>query len=323
MAKAPRALTDHWHLKLASLGLAVFLWALVQTEPLSQETISAVRVTVSVSDTAWILSGAPSPSTVDLRLGGPAREIIRLARDGTSLRIPIASVGPRDTVVTIQREWVQLGQRAGVTVESVTPQTVRLSFEPAVTRRLPLALRVQGELPSHLALSMDLALNPSHVAIRGPESRLRGLDSVLLVPFDLGQVRESGVFTVAIDTASLAAASIIPRDAALGVRVEALEERLLEGVVVQTGPSLAGLAVEPATVQMRLMGARSLLTALDFSLVQVVVAPESVRGMEVGEVRRVRLQIEGLPALIRAFPSTEVVTVRRLAGPADAPPRRS
>jgi hypothetical protein len=61
------------------------------------------------------------------------------------------------------------------------------------------------------------------------------------------------------------------------------------------------------------MGARTLLAALDVSLLQVAVAPESVRGMEPGEVRRVRLQVDGLPPLIRAYPSTEVVTVRRLA----------
>jgi YbbR domain-containing protein len=222
MARAPRALTENWHLKLASVGLAIFLWALVQTEPLSQETFSAVPVAVAVSDTSWMLAGIPSPSTVDLRLGGPAREIIRLARDGATLRIPITAVGSRDTVVTVQREWVGLGQRAGLTVESVTPQTIRLSFERAASRHVPVALRVHGELPSNLALSSELALNPSEVAVRGPESRIGGLDSMSIVSFDLGQVRESGVFTVAIDTSRLVGASLLPPDAALGVRVEPL-----------------------------------------------------------------------------------------------------
>lgn len=316
MAGAPRALTDNWHLKLASLGLAIFLWALVQTEPLSQETFSAVPVAVAVSDTSWLLAGTPSPSTVDLRLGGPAREIIRLARDGATLRIPITAVGSRDTVVTVQREWVELGQRAGLTVESVTPQTVRLSFERAASRRLPVALRVHGELPSNLALSSELALNPSEVAVRGPESRIGGLDSMSVVSFDLGQVRESGVFTVAIDTSRLVGASLLPPDAALGIRVEPLEERVLESVLVQVGPNSTGVTVAPPTVQLRLTGARTLLAALDASLLQVTVAPESVRGMEPGEVRRVRLQVDGLPPLIRAYPSTEVVTVRRLASEA-------
>lgn len=144
MARLPNSLVRNWRLKVSALGLSVFLWALVQTEPLSQETFSSVSVVVDIADTAWTIAGAPDPPTVELRLGGPAREIIRLAREGTTVVIPVAAVGSRDTIIAVQRDWVQLGQRPGVTVESVSPATVRVSFEQAVTRSLPLALRVRG-----------------------------------------------------------------------------------------------------------------------------------------------------------------------------------
>jgi len=323
MARAPRLLTDNWHLKLAALGLSVFLWALVQTEPLSQETFPAVPVSVVVSDTAWSLSGAPSPATVELRLGGPAREIIRLAREGTSLRVPIASVGSRDTTVTVQREWVQVGARAGVTVESVSPPVIGLAFEPAATKTVPLAMRTEGQLRSHLALSSPLVLSPESVTVRGPESALRRLISLRLEPFDLGQVVESGVFTLAVDTTGLGGAVVDPLEAVLGVRVEPLEERVLSSVPVQAdagaGEDLADIVVEPSTVGLRLVGARTLVTAMDLSLLQVVVVPESLRDLVPGEIRRVRLQVEGLPPLITAFPSTETVTVRSDVEESDRP----
>ncbi|MDH3423566.1 MAG: hypothetical protein OEN00_11285, partial [Gemmatimonadota bacterium] len=51
------------------------------------------------------------------------------------------------------------------------------------------------------------------------------------------------------------------------------------------------------------------------SLLRVSVPPESLAGMVPGEVRRVRLQVDGVPALVTAYPSTEVVTVRRVADP--------
>ncbi|MGD8729918.1 MAG: hypothetical protein PVF90_09460, partial [Gemmatimonadota bacterium] len=110
MARVPSALLRNWQLKLSALGLSIFLWALVQTEPLSEETFSSVPVVVEVLDTAWSLAADPDPETVELRLGGPAREIIRLVRDGTTVRVPITAVSSRDTVVTLQREWVELGQ---------------------------------------------------------------------------------------------------------------------------------------------------------------------------------------------------------------------
>ncbi len=312
MARAPRLLTDNWHLKLAALGLSIFLWALVQTEPLSQETFSAVPVAVAVTDTSWTLSGAPSPATVELRLGGPAREIIRLAREGTSLRVPVSSIGSRDTVVQLQRDWVQLGPRAGVTVESVTPATIALRFEPAASRRVPLALRVQGGLPGDLALSSALAVSPESVTVRGPESRLRRLDSLPLLPFDLGQVRESGVFGLRVDTTGLAGALVDPPEAMVGVRVEPLEERVLERVRVdaEVRPGQRGVIVEPPEVALRLVGARTLVTSMDLSLLRVAVAPESLRNLLPGESRRVRLEIQGLPPLITAYPSTETVTIR-------------
>src|SRR5687767_2393456 len=165
MAGALRVLLHNWHLKLAAIGLAVLLWALVQTEPLSQETFAAVPITVDVTDSSWTMARAPSPATVELRLGGPAREIIGLARDGTSLRVPVAAVGSRDTIIALQREWVNLGERAGVTVETVSPLTVSMAFEPAVARNVPVTLPLRGELPEDIALASAPEIQPEEVVI--------------------------------------------------------------------------------------------------------------------------------------------------------------
>lgn len=325
MARAPRVLIHNWHLKLSALGLATFLWALVQTEPLSQETFSDVPVRVELLDTAWAVSRAPSPSSVELRLGGPAREMIRLAREGTGVVIPVAVVGSRDTVVELQREWVQLGQRAGVTVESLSPPTVALSFEPAVAKTVPLAMRVRGELPASLSLSSRLGMTPESVHVRGPQSELAGLDSLPLVPFDLGRVRESGAFLVSVDTAGLTGASVEPAEATIGVRVEPTEERVIRGVAVDpdAGPGSPPVILDPSSVQLRLVGARTLVTSMDLSLLRVSLAPGSVRDLQPGETRLVRVEVEGVPPLITASPSTEVVSVRLATDRPSGPQQRN
>ena len=317
MASAPRVLLHNWHLKLAALGLAVFLWAIVQTEPISQETFAAVPVTVEVLDSSWTTSGAPSPATVELRLGGPAREIIRLARDGTTLRVPVTMVGSRDTVIALQREWVELGQRTGVTVESVSPLTIQVAFEAAVTRSVRLWTPIQGMLPANLALSSDLAISPTTVAVRGPEGRIRGIDSLPLVPFDFGAVRGSGAFTLAVDTSGLAGATVEPASVMVGVRVEAMVERVLDEMVVHadapTGEPRA--VVSPASMQVRLAGASTLVTAMDLSRLRLSVPSESLRGLAPNETRRVPVSVDGLPPLVVAYPASDVVTVRRAGGP--------
>jgi hypothetical protein len=309
-------LLHNWHLKLTALGLAILLWALVQTEPVSEETLAAVPVTIEVLDSAWTIARAPSPATVTLTLGGPAREIIRLAREGPILRVPVSAVGARDSVIALQTDWVDVGQRSGVTVESVSPRTITVTFEPAVARNLRLWAPLRGRLPADLALSSPLAFSPTAVEVRGAESRMRGRDSIPLVPLDLEAIRESGALMLGVDTTGLGGASIHPASVLVGVRVEPLVVRLLEGVEVSADvPSGEPRAVAtPATMQLRLEGASTLVTSLDLTMVSVVVAPDALRNLAPGEVRRVPVRVEGLPPLIQAYPESDAVTVRRAGG---------
>lgn len=325
MTTPTQALSQNWRLKLAALGLSVFLWALVQTEPSNQETFVSVPVMVQVSDTGWTTSGAPSPSTVELRLGGPAREIIRLAREGMSIRIPIDVVGSQDTLIVLRREWVELGQRSGLSVESMSPSTIRVSFEEAQTRLVPVASRLMGRVRDHLALAAPVEVSPQIVRVRGPRSRVEGLDSLRLEAFDLSDVARSGAFTVSVDTTGLLGASVVPTTATIGVRVEDMIERVLDGITVQAiaDPGEDQVVADPSVIQVRLVGARTLVTSLDPERLRVWVLPEYVQGMAPGEERVVNVRIEGVPALVTAIPGTDRVTVRRAidqAGfPSDAP----
>ncbi len=313
MASAAGVLLHNWRIKLAALGLSVFLWGLVQTEPRNQETFSAVPVYVDVADTAWTLAAPPTPSAVQLRLGGPAREIIRLAREGTSVRVPLDQVTSADTLVTLRREWVGLGQGGGLRVESVTPVNVRITLEPATSRTLPIAVRTRGQITPQLALASPLGLNPREVRVRGPQSRLDGLDSIPLVPFDLGSVQASGVFNVALDTTGLLGARFVPSTATLGIRVEDVVERVLPGLPVYVDDEALGtaLTVDPVSIGVRVSGPRTLVTSIDPDLLRVWVLPELLAGMTEGEERTVPLRIEGIPDFVTAEPDTEVVTVRR------------
>lgn len=321
MSGPTRVLVHNWRLKLSALGLSVLLWALVQTEPSNQETFSSVPVRVQIADTGWTTSGPPTPANVQVRLAGPPREIIRLAREGTSVQIPVSAVGSQDTLITLRREWVQLGQRAGVSIESLSPPNVRVSFERAQTRLVPVSARLVGRIRDHLALASGIDVSPQLVRLRGPESRVTSLDSVPLEPFDLSEVNRSGAFTVPLDTSGLLGASVVPQTATLDIRVEELVERVLDGITVeaQADPGEAEVVVDPASIQVRLSGARSIVTSLDPERLRVWVPPEMLDGMEPGEERLVRVQIEGVPELVTAVPGTERVTVRRAVDQQEPP----
>jgi len=304
----------NWRLKLAALGLSVFLWALVQTEPrTSSESFQRVPVRVELTDTLWTLAGPPTPTEVELQLSGSSRDIIRLDREGTALNIPISQVGTPDTSVFLDRDWVELGQSTGLTVEFISPAMIEIVFEPTVTRTLPIATRVYGDLRENLALASSVGLAPVSVRVRGSESQVSQLDSIWLERFDLGTVEKSGVFSVAIDTVGLSGAYISPDVVTMGLNVEDDIERVLQGFSVQFDAERIGadVTIEPVVVEVRFSGPKSLVNTLDPSLLRVWVSPEDLEGILPGEERRVPLRLEGIPEFVTAVPETSSVTAKR------------
>ena len=304
----------NWRLKLAALGLSVFLWALVQTEPrTSSESFQRVPVRIELTDTLWTLAGPPTPTEVELQLSGSSRDIIRLDREGTALNIPISQVGTPDTSVFLDRDWVELGQSTGLTVEFISPAMIEIVFEPTVTRTLPIATRVYGDLRENLALASSVGLAPVSVRVRGSESQVSQLDSIWLERFDLGTVEKSGVFSVAIDTVGLSGVYVSPDVVTMGLNVEDEIERVLQGFSVQFDAERIGadVTIEPVVVEVRFSGPKSLVNTLDPSLLRVWVSPEDLEGILPGEERRVPLRLEGIPEFVTAVPETSAVTAKR------------
>ena len=90
-------------------------------------------------------------------------------------------------------------------------------------------------------------------------------------------------------------------------------------VEAQADPGEAEVVVDPVSIQVRLSGARSIVTSLDPERLRVWVPPEMLDGMEPGEEHLVRVQIEGVPELVTAVPGTDRVTVRRAMDQPGAP----
>jgi YbbR domain-containing protein len=172
-----------------------------------------------------------------------------------------------------------------------------------------------------MALASSIEVTPQLVRVRGPTSRLQGLDSIPLAPFDLSDVTGSGAYTVPIDTSGLLGASVVPQSATLRIRVEDMVERVFDQIEVQAfaDPGEPDVVLDPPTIEVRLTGARTIVTALDPASLRVWIPPELLRGMAPGEERVVRVQIEGVPPFVTALPETDRVTVRRAIDQAGAP----
>ncbi len=142
MAGAPRELIHNFRLKLSALGLAVFLWALVQT-PLSQEVALGVPPEAIFETTlqGFVVHVDASPGEADV-VASPASIRLRLAGAGTSvmavdlslLRVSVSPESLRDMepgearLVPIQVDGVPALVTAVPVPEAVT--VTRASDQP-------------------------------------------------------------------------------------------------------------------------------------------------------------------------------------------------
>jgi YbbR domain-containing protein len=316
----PRVVTRNWRLKLASFGLALFLWAVVTVQPRNRQTLTSVPVEVVVRDEGWTLAEPPSPATVDVRLGGSARELLQFPRAQTgSVRVVIDRVTSQDTVIRLRNDWVEL-DGAGLVVENVLPATVRLRFEQTRTTALPLSVRTQNEFPGELALAQPLGLTPPVVRVRGAARMVEDLDSIPLAPLDLATIDESGIYRVAVDTSGLGGLIVEPTMASIAVRLERAVERVVGNVpVVAETPegSPIRIVVTPATIPVTLRGALTPVNQADVSQLAAIIAAADLSGLSPGEERTVQLRLRGVPPLVRAF--SPVDTARAFALDASAP----
>lgn len=311
MRFVPELLTRNWTLKLAALGIAVLLWTAVRVEAPDRQPLPDVPVRVQLDDPSYALAEEPSPATVQLRLGGPARALFQLALDPPSLVIPVDQVHTPDTTITLRRDWVRLQDRPGVVVEDIQPASVRLVFEPLDNAAVPLVATTTGRLSDDLALATRPSVNPPVIRVSGPLSRVSRLDSVPLHPVDLSGLGDPGGhrLEVAVDTTGLSGLSVSPTRATVLVTVDRRVERTIRGFPVTLETDAPDLEIEPRTLDVTLRGPRSLVQSTDSTSLALVVPAEALEGLEGS--RRVAVQIRDLSEFVRASLSADSVLVRR------------
>lgn len=312
----PGLLLRNWQLKLSALALAILLWIVPRFETPSRQVLEGVPVRIQVNDPNWAVRGEPFPERVRVTLVGPARVLLALAEDRPSLVVPVERVSSSDTAILLRPSWLRIPDRAGVEVEALQPASVRVSFEPITLVVRPLALPMVGEPPEPWSVAGPPELSPPWVRILGPVSVLEGVDSVLLRPVELGRLAGDSPFPVPVDTGRLKGIVVSPTHATVRIPLGETEERRLVEVPVQV-PSSRGEPpplVSPSTVNLTLVGARSLVAGVRESEVRVVVRPEVVGALPPGTEERVPVVVEGVPSWVRARADPQWVVLRRPGG---------
>ena len=239
------------------------------------------------------------------------------ALDGVSIQVPVVEVRGEDMVIVLQQAWIPVDGYRGVQVEDIMPSTVHVHLDRVESATIPVRITTRGSLPEHLALTRSPSLTPSVVRVSGPASLVQRLDTLDIVPVDLGQVDERGAAQTSVDTTGLGRLTIVPLEVTLRIPVEESINRVLAGipVVPDVGVGMGPFEVLPSTVELTVTGARTRVLSLDPGRIRVLVPSYALQGLGESEERRVPIVVEGLPSYVWIKVAVDTVVVRRRTEP--------
>jgi len=307
------ALARNGRLKVAALGLALFLWVLVRVGTPGQRDL-LVPVDIRLDNPGWMVVGDPVPAVVLVRFRGPQTEMFRLSGfDGMSMAVPITDVSDEEMVISLQPGWVAVDGYRGVQVEDIVPSAINVQLDRLVTRTVPVRVSTRGDLPAGLALTRALSLTPNVVRVSGPASLVERLDTLDIAPVDLSDVGEQTTLETAVDTAGMGRMTVVPYALTLRVPAEESIERVIEGVPVIVDPVIGSgrFEVSPEVVQITVRGARSRVSGMEAEFLRAVVPSYAIGDLGVVEERRVPVVVEGVPSYVFVVPGADTVAVRR------------
>lgn len=205
-------IVHNWALKLTAFALSLALWFAVRAETTTRTSIANVRVEVELAAEGWVLDGPPSPDSVTVEFEGPVRELISLGIDPPRVVVPVEAVEESTLALPLDFRLLRYaGARPDATRPvDIRPSTVTLRLDRIVTRLVPVAVPLVGTLPDGLRLLRPPTVDPASVQVSGPARRVNAIDSIRVVPIDLGALAEDAVVEAPLDTTALSPVGIAP-----------------------------------------------------------------------------------------------------------------
>jgi len=187
-------LFENLGLKVASLLLALLLYAHVVTDQERESVVQIPIAAVGLADT--LTSVGELPPRVAVKVRGKWKDLIRLGLTRPFLSIDLATAKPgmfRTSITAddISRRAIppEMARLVSVT-EVLDPRSVDLAIEPKATRSLPVRARVVGIPAPGYILDQDPDVQPESVTVMGPARLVQGIDTVYTVAVDITGERE-------------------------------------------------------------------------------------------------------------------------------------
>ena len=159
-------------LKVVSITLAVLLWIALNGEPKSEV---GLKVPLEFRNSPKGVEVLGETNTVDIRLSASSSIVKRIDASEVTVSIDLSEWAPGERTYSLAES--NLTVPFGVAVTKITPNKIRLRFEPTERKSVRVHPRILGK-PAEGHIVTAIVCQPDKAELEGPASHLSVLESV-------------------------------------------------------------------------------------------------------------------------------------------------
>jgi len=181
-----RWITQNWQLKLISLAIAVFLWALVVGQENAEVTVK-MPVVVSGLPADMVVANQVA-SEVELRLYGPQSLVRQVATRPQAKQLDLTGMGTGEHTFQVVPEDLNLPP--GVEVVRISPARLRVQLARRYSRKAAVRPVIKGNPAPGCEVS-EVVFKPAEVTVSGLQAELTDLDWIWTVPLEVTGMKKT------------------------------------------------------------------------------------------------------------------------------------
>ncbi len=255
---------QRYKIHIAATGFAVLIWFLVVSNDIYDHEIRVPIDIPAVQSHYIITSELPTEARLRVRGQGMALLALRLFREG---RLELnMEWGPGERVLHPRAQDVILsgGAHAISVLQLLEPQEIPVVIEELASRILPIGNRMIVKPMAGYAVVGDIAIDPSEVVARGPNSLIKKLTAIPTVERTFDKVKSPFTGEILLSSPDPRRIMLQPGRATFRVDIQKLMEKRIERIPVSVRNLPPGFCamVLPATLSLVAEGGVSLIAPL-------------------------------------------------------------
>jgi YbbR domain-containing protein len=258
---AVRIVVHNWLIKLASIAVALALWAFVNLGAREADRLLLVPLEFR-NLPAQLTIVNPLPDSVSVRLRGPRTILGTVDERREQIRIDLSSVGTGTASYKMDPELLNLPR--GVSVMSISPAEVKLEIVRLVERALPVVANFAAAVPAGYRL-VESEIRPNLITVTGPAQRVEALRNVPTGPLHLPATSGNFEETVALERPADLIRLVPDRVSVRGVLEEIVTAQDFRNVEIGVRNPPADYRLRPHNVDVTVRGPQRLMRGFTLS----------------------------------------------------------